>query len=261
MPAVIDLKGKLAIVTGGGRGLGIDLVKALADAGADVAITYNATPADALAEEIVKTYGVKCRAYKMPAEDSSAIEETVKLITKEMGELDLIVANAGICLHVDAVDTTDKQFEDTFRVNCFSPFYLARAAYKTWYPTPSSTEKKNKAVVFISSMSGQVYNYPQNQVAYNASKAGLTMLGKSLAGEWAPKGIRVNILSPGYIKTEMSTGSAGGDGWMAEWQRRTPMDRFAEPKEIADMVVVLCSDKSTYMTGSDVLVDGGYTIY
>ncbi|KAM0752965.1 NAD(P)-binding protein [Meredithblackwellia eburnea MCA 4105] len=261
MVTTIDLKGKLVLLTGGGRGLGVDIAKAIAEAGADLAITYNATPADQLAEEIAKTYGVKCKAYKMPAEDSKAIDETVQLVTKELGELDVIIANAGICLHVDAVDTTDKQFEDTFKVNTFSPFYLSRAAYKTWYPTPDSPAKKDKIILFVSSMSGQVYNYPQNQVAYNASKAALTMLGKSLAGEWASKGIRVNILSPGYISTDMSTGSKGGSGWLDEWRRRTPMDRFAKPKEIADMLVVMASDKTTFMTGSDVILDGGYTIY
>ncbi|KAL8279138.1 hypothetical protein RQP46_008394 [Phenoliferia psychrophenolica] len=280
LPVTIDLKGKLVLVTGGGRGLGIDIVKGVAEAGANVAITYNATPADDLAKQIEKDYGVKCLAFKMPASDSKMIDQVVAEVTAKMGELDVIIANAGICLHVDAIDTTDEQFEETFRVNTFFPFYVARAAYRTWFPKPSQ-EKKNKIVLFVSSMSGLVYNFPQTQVrgsilrslkalltrvyhiqvAYNSSKAALTMLGKSLAGEWAPNGVRVNILSPGYIQTDMSTGAAGGDAWSDEWKKRTPMERFAKPKEIADMLVVMSSDKTSFMTGSDVVLDGGYTIY
>lgn len=147
-----------------------------------------------------------------------------------------------------------------FRVNTFSPYYLARAAYQSWFPTPE-TEAKNKAIVFVSSISGLITNTPQNQCAYNASKAGLTHLGKSLAGEWVSKGVRVNVLSPGYISTEMSEGSESGKKNAAEWRARTPMGRFAQPKEIADMITVLASDKASFMTGSDVVVDGGYTIF
>ncbi|KAM0753129.1 NAD(P)-binding protein [Meredithblackwellia eburnea MCA 4105] len=258
----IDLKGKLCFLTGGGRGIGVDIAKGLAEAGAHLAITYNATPANVLANELAQTYGVRVRAYKMPAEDSRKIDETVQLVTKEMGEIDIVIANAGVCYHVDADKTTDKQFEDTFRINTFSPFYLSRAVYKTWFPSDSPPAvKKDKVILFVSSISGIIYNTPQTQVAYNASKAGLTMLAKSLAGEWAPKGIRVNALSPGYVRTDMSTGSAGGQAWMAEWERRTPIGRFADPKEIADLLVVMASTKASFMTGSDVVVDGGYTIF
>lgn len=138
-------------------------------------------------------------------------------------------------------------------------------------------------------MSGKVYNLPQTQVAYNASKAALTMLGKSLAGEWADKNVRVNVLSPGYvpppsfppslplfllfsarsdrtdhdasryIATEMSIGSEGASAWMKVWQERTPLGRFADPEEISGSLLMLAAPQMTFMTGSDVIVDGGCT--
>ncbi|ORY73431.1 hypothetical protein BCR35DRAFT_307177 [Leucosporidium creatinivorum] len=260
MPFTVDLKGKNVLLTGGGRGLGVDIARSLAEAGANIALTYNGSPADKIAADLSKEFGVKVGSYKMPAESSSAIDDAVQLITKEMGELDVIIANAGICIHQDAEKMTDKEFEDVFRVNTFSPYYLARAAYKSWFPT-AETPAKNKAIVFVSSISGLITNTPQNQCAYNASKAGLTHLGKSLAGEWVSKGVRVNVLSPGYIATEMSEGSESGKINAAEWKSRTPMHRFAQPSEIADMITVLASDRASFMTGSDVVVDGGYTIF
>ncbi|KAI5481788.1 cytoplasmic protein [Pseudohyphozyma bogoriensis] len=264
VPSVIDLSGKLVLVTGGGRGLGVDIARGLAEAGANLALTYNATPADKLAADLSKEFGVKVGSYKMAAESSSEIDAAVALISKEMGEIDVVIANAGICIHEDAATMTDKQFEDVFRVNTFSPYYLSRAAYKSWFPSGAPTTKegkKDKIILFVSSISAIISNTPQNQCSYNAAKAALTHLGKSLAGEWATSGVRVNILSPGYIGTEMSVGAHGASGWLNTWMERTPMARFANPKEIADMLVVMSSDKTTFMTGSDVVVDGGYTIF
>ncbi|KAL8278556.1 hypothetical protein RQP46_009048 [Phenoliferia psychrophenolica] len=229
-------------------------------AGADLAITYNATSADALAKELAAEFGIRCRAFKMPAGDSALVDAAVKQITDEMGEVDVVIANAGISHHVAAEDTSDQQILDTFAVNVFAPFHLARAVFRTWFPTPE-TPPKSKIILFVSSISAHVANCPQKQVAYNSSKGALSMLGKNLAGEWAPRGVRVNCLSPGYVASEMSTGSAGGKAWSDEWTRRTPLGRFAQPSEVADMLVVMASDKATFMTGSDVILDGGYTIF
>ncbi|SCV68534.1 BQ2448_655 [Microbotryum intermedium] len=272
MPFEIDLKGKNVLVTGGGRGLGVDIARSLAQAGANIALTSdiklaigfpvdNASPADKIAKQLEEEFkGIKVGSYKMPADDSKAIDEAVKLITKDFGELDVVIANAGICIHQDAEKMTDKEFEDVFKVNTFGPYYLARAAYQSWFPA-GNEEPKDKVILFVSSISGLITNTPQNQCAYNGSKAALTHLGRSLAGEWVSKGVRVNTLSPGYISTEMSEGSESGKKNAAEWRDRTPMKRFANPKEIADMLVVLASGRSSFMTGSDVVVDGGYTIF
>lgn len=260
MVATVDFKGKLVLLTGAGRGIGVAIARSFAEAGANLALTYNATSADAHAKELSSEFGIQCKAYKMPAEDSSLIDAAVQRITREMGEVDVVVANAGICYHVDADKTSDEQMEHTFKVNVFSPFFLSRAVFKTWFPSPSAPPK-SKVILFVSSISGLISNTPQNQAAYNSSKAALTMLGKSLAGEWAPRGVRVNMISPGYIASDMSTGSDGGKVWESEWMKRTPVGRFGLPSEIGDMLTFLASDKATFMTGSDVVLDGGYTIF
>ncbi|KAK4057669.1 hypothetical protein OIO90_001317 [Microbotryomycetes sp. JL221] len=262
MPFTIDLKGKNVLVTGGGRGLGVDIARSLATAGANLVLTYNSTPADKLAEDLSKEFNVKVKAYKMPGDDSKAISSTVETVTKEFGELDIIVANAGVCIHEDAETMSDKQFEDVFRVNTFGPYYLARAAYQSWFPQGSANaQPKDKVILFVSSISGSITNTPQNQCSYNASKAALTHLGKSLAGEWVGKGVRVNTLSPGYISTEMSEGSESGKKNAETWKELTPMHRFAEPKEIADWITWMASPYASFQTGGEVIVDGGYTIF
>lgn len=131
----------------------------------------NATPGDKLAAELSKEYGVKVLAFKMPASPSSAIDAAVALITATMGEIDVVVANAGICIHESAENMTDAQFEDTFQVNCFSPFYLARAAHASWYPGGFKIEnvKKEKVILFVSSISGVIVNIPQLQCGMSSS--------------------------------------------------------------------------------------------
>lgn len=202
------------------------------------------------------------QSYKVPAGDTAAIDSAIASITSDLGELDVVICNAGICTHVASHECTDDQFRQTFETNTFFPYFLSRAVFNSWFPNgPKEGDKKDKSILFVSSMSGIVSNTPQQQCAYNASKAALTHLGKSLAGDWAPQGIRVNILSPGYIATEMSKGSEAGKVMGDEWERRTPMGRFAEPREIAETLLFLSSSMSTFMTGSDVVADGGYTIF
>ncbi|KAK4706173.1 hypothetical protein P7C70_g23, partial [Phenoliferia sp. Uapishka_3] len=290
MVTTISLKGKLVLVSGAGRGIGISVARSIAE-GEFLSPRNSCSRADFAALTPVRSrrrpsfdMRVEFRdsvimAFKMPAGNSSVIDAAVKNITEEMGEIDIVVANAGVCHHVDAEKTTDAQLEDTFQVNLFAPFYLSRSGvdspflagkssqnteelitcsivFSTWFPTPE-TPAKSKVILFVSSISAHIYNTPQNQVVYNSSKAGLTMLGKSLAGEWAPRGVRVNMISPGYIDTDMSTGSAGGKRWSDEWMRRTPIGRFGTPKEVADMLVVMASDMATFMTGTDMVLDGG----
>ena len=202
------------------------------------------------------------QTYKVPAGDAKAIDAAIESITRDLGELDIVIANAGMCTHVLSHECTDEQFRETFETNTFFPYFLARAVFNSWFPGgPQEGQKKNKAIVFVSSISGLISNTPQQQCAYNSSKAALTHLGKSLAGDWAPQGVRVNSISPGYLDSDMSTGSKNAQKWAAEWQKRTPMNRFADPVEIANTILFLGSDLASFMTGSDVVADGGYTIF
>jgi NAD(P)-dependent dehydrogenase (short-subunit alcohol dehydrogenase family) len=122
-------------------------------------------------------------------------------------------------------------------------------------------EQGKGSIINTASMSGIISNTPQPQSAYNVSKAGVIMLTKSLAGEWAKRGVRVNSVSPGYIGTEMTKSETANPEWHAAWLKFTPMGRFGEPREVATAVVYLASDASSYFTGSNLVVDGGYTCW
>ncbi len=190
------------------------------------------------------------QSYKVPAGDSKAIDAAIASVSRDLGELDIVVANAGTCTHVLSHECTDEQFRATFETNTHFPFFLARACYNNWFPrgTPDSV-RKDKRIVLVSSISGLINNTPQQQCAYNASKAALTHLGKSLAGDWAWRGVRVNSISPGYLDTDMSTGSKNGQKWSPEWKARTPVGYFATPDAIAETILFLGSDMASFMTG------------
>lgn len=166
-----------------------------------------------------------------------------------------------------------------FDVNTFGPFYLARALVRSWLDlsipvsrsesnsvdVPATTMNLGKQILFVSSISGLVAMTPQRQTAYNASKGALTMMAKSLAAEWAHLGIYVNSISPGYVLTDMIANPPDetAKAWTAEWQRRTPVGRFATPEQVGEFVAVLLSDKQGgmgFMAGSDIVLDGGYTL-
>lgn len=184
----------------------------------------------------------------------------------------------GITLWKDAHDNEDDEFKHVFDVNTFGPFYFARGLVRSWLGLPipvsgssnldiSSTKLNlGKQILFVSSISGLVAMTPQRQTAYNASKGALTMMSKSLAGEWSHLGIYVNSISPGYVLTDMIANppDATAASWASDWQRRTPVGKFATPDQIGEFVALLLSDKQGgmgFMAGSDVVLDGGYTVF
>ena len=219
-----SLKNKVAIVTGGNQGIGKVVAGYLADAGADVVI-FDLIDATAVAEEIAEEYGVRTAAFVCNVTDPEAVESEIQAAADKMGTLDLLFNNAGICLHKEAL-----------------------------YCTPDDWLK----VVNTASMSGTIVNIPQGQASYNSSKAGVAHLTKSLAVEWADKGIRVNSISPGYIRTEM-TGTVRED-WQEYWISTIPFKRMGTPEELAGAVIYLLSDASTYTSGLDMIIDGCFTI-
>ncbi|WRT67710.1 uncharacterized protein IL334_004682 [Kwoniella shivajii] len=274
----IDFKGKVALVTGGGRGIGLAITRALAEAGATVVITYTSKDPSSVAESVSKEFKSPVHVYHCPAEDSSRNNELIQKISQDVGEIDYVIANAGVSLWREAIDMTDEELDKIMQINLFSPYYLSRAIVRHWLDLPiaiSSESKERgkrdeklnlgKKIIFISSISGLVAMTPQAQSAYNASKAGLTMFAKSLAGEWAKYGITVNTISPGYIATDMIANPPPGEElWVQKWHDMTPVDRFGEAKEVGDSVVMMCADRGLgagFMTGSDLVIDGGYNIY
>ncbi|CAO3695923.1 unnamed protein product [Rhizopus stolonifer] len=252
---LFSLKGKKAIVTGGARGIGLEMSKALAESGADVAMMYVSNDkAKDLAAEIGKQYNVFCQAYKAEITNAEEVTKVIDQIVKEMGGVDIFVANAGVNIGGEAVSYDLESWRKVFDINVNGVFYGIQAASKYML-------KQGKGnVIVTSSISAAIVNRPQVQCAYNSSKSAVTMMAKCLAVEWAQKGIRVNALCPAYIKTDLlDNTNKENPAWESTWIDSTPMGRIGEPHELKGPLVFLASDASSYVTGAELFVDGGYT--
>jgi len=247
---LFDIQGKKAVVTGAGRGIGRVLALALAESGCDISILeINMDNAEKVAAEIEQA-GRKALAIKTDVTRVTEVKEAFAVTKREFGRLDICVNNAGTCIHEAAEDTPEENYDYVVDINMKGVFLCCQEVARIMIP------QQKGSIINIASMSGSVANYPQKQAHYNASKAGVVLLSKSLAVEWAPYGIRVNSLSPGYTRTEM-TGIA--EYLLPQWKELIPMKRIAEPKELVGAIIYLASDASSYTTGSDIIVDGGYT--
>lgn len=245
-----SLREKIAVVTGAGQGLGLAIARALQAAGAHVVVTeLNEETGQAAAEEIGTEF------LQLDVTDSSSVREMVEAVRERHGRLDVMVNSAGIAAHVPAEEMSDEEWRSIISVNLDGVFWCCREAGKMML------EQGSGAIVNIGSMSGIISNRPQAQAHYNASKAAVIMLTKSLAGEWATRGVRVNAVSPGYIATPLVQEDLEDPDLGEIWLSSTPMGRAAQPEEIAPAVVYLASDASSFATGSNLVVDGGYTIW
>jgi sorbose reductase len=252
-----SLNNKVAVVTGGARGLGMEMMDALAEAGASVvAVDLLGDQARATAAEIGKRRGVQAAAWALDTTNYDQVRATFAQIEKEFGKIDVLVAAAGIVIGEAAEDSTADSWRRVIDVNVNGVFFCAQAAGR------SMIARRSGSIVLIASMSGHIVNTPQKQASYNASKGAVIMMAKSLAAEWAPHGLRVNALSPGYMRTAITDQVlAGKPGLLETWERLTPAGRMGEPKELRGPVVFMASDASTYMTGHSLVVDGGYTAW
>lgn len=255
---LFSLKGKSAIVTGAGAGIGYAVADCFAEAGADVIIWYNSNPkAHEAAEEIAKRWGVKCKAFKVDVTDQQAVDSAVKeQVEGELGgRLDIFVANAGIPWTKGAILDVGQEgvehYKKVVATDLDSVYYSALATGKYF--------KKQGSGSFIAtaSMSGHIVNIPQMQTAYNAVKAGVIHYCRGLAVEWAGFA-RVNSISPGYIATEIS--AFASEDTKKVWRQLTPLKREGLANELKGAYLYLASDASTFTTGSDIKVDGGYCL-
>lgn len=247
---IFGLKGKTALVTGGGRGIGQVVALGLSKAGANVVILNRGNTEDTV--QMIQDAGGTALGVKADVTKEKEVDAALETVLKRFGSLDIVFNNAGICMHQTTLEATVEEFREVIDVNLTGIFIVARAAGKIMI------ERKIKgSIINMASMSGSIVNIPQWQCSYNASKAGVIHLTRSLAAEWAEYGIRVNSLSPGYVATPMSvdTPKELKDAWMP----LIPMHRFAKPEELIPVVLCLACDASGYTSGSDYIVDGAYT--
>ena len=248
------LPGRKAVVTGASRGLGKAFATALAQAGADVAVVAR-TESDitAAASAMAEATGRKIVPITADVTQRADTERMIAEADTALGGLDILVNNAGVCFHRPAFEVPDQEWRQVFDVNVYGLWVASTEAAKRMMATGGG------AIVNVGSISSIIVNRPQWQPAYNASKAAVHQLTKSLAAEWAPYNIRVNALAPGYVKTEMAP--VDRPEFRRHWIEDAPQQRYASPAEIAPSVVYLASPASSFMTGSVLVIDGGYTIY
>jgi NAD(P)-dependent dehydrogenase (short-subunit alcohol dehydrogenase family) len=242
------LDGKVAIVTGGNRGLGEAFARALGEAGARVAI---AARDEARSEAVAAEQGAL--AVTADVTDRESVQAMVETVTAELGPVDVLINNSGTCFHRPALEVPDDEWRAVWEVNVDGVWNCSRAV------GARMVERGTGVIVNVGSISAEIVNRPQWQPAYNASKAAVHQLTKSLAAEWAPSGVRVNAIAPGYVKTEMAP--VDDPRFRPRWIEDAPMQRAAVPEEIAPSVLYLASDASSFMTGSVLIVDGGYTVF
>jgi len=247
-----SLRGRTALVTGGGQGIGEAFCLALAEAGADVAVVdLNEETAGAVATRVE---GAGARALAIRADISSPDDTRamVEGVVRAWGRLDIAVNNAGVRGWAPAEEMTLDEWRRVLDVNLTGTFLSAQAEARAMLP------RGYGKIINMASMSAHIVNRPQTQVGYNVSKAGIIHLTRTLAAEWAPRGIRVNSISPGYTRTPL-TATLGG--LQAGWIERIPLGRMGEVADLQGAVVYLASEASDYMTGYDLVIDGGYTLW
>jgi NAD(P)-dependent dehydrogenase (short-subunit alcohol dehydrogenase family) len=250
-----SLSGRTALITGAAHGIGRACAVALARCGVNLALIDINKEGLSTTSDMISEGGGKSILFETDITDESEMLETVDKTIKKYGKLDIAFCNAGTFQDIPAETMELREFIRVININLIGQFITARAAGR------AMILQKSGSIIFTASMSGHIANIPQCQCSYNASKAAVIMLGKSLAIEWAKYNIRVNTISPGYVRTWSDIPQKPEEVGKHMHEQMTPMKRFGQADEMTGLVLYLAGDASSFVTGSDILIDGGYTAF
>ncbi|WP_417561342.1 SDR family NAD(P)-dependent oxidoreductase [Marinomonas sp.] len=253
-PDIFELSKKVVVITGAASGIGLESAKAFAACGASlVLIDFNQSSLESLKETLLNQYSITISTYAVDVTNEAAIVDCAQNAMSTFGQIDVLVNSAGIALLHSAADISSEDWNKVLDVNINGTFWACRAF------AAQMMKQGGGSIINLGSMSGNVINQPQFASSYMVSKAAVHQLTKALAVEWAQQGIRVNALAPGYVATDMTLEMRAQPELFYKWLEMTPLGRLGSPSEIAAMILFLGSDASTYLTGSVVAIDGGYT--
>lgn len=252
---LFDLTGRTALVTGGAKGLGLAMARGLAEHGAPIVLAdIDDETGRRAAEELASATGVAVSYRHLDVTDQELVEKAVAEIDEEAGGIEILLNNAGRTIHHPLEDGDGEKWRAVMSLNLDGVYHVLSAVGRRML------DRGRGSIINTGSMSGIIANVPQTQASYNASKAAVHNLTRSAALEWAARGVRVNAIAPGYMRTELTRGfyEAGGPQ-IDQWNLMTPMGRPGEPAELAGAAVYLAADASSFVTGSILSIDGGYT--
>ncbi len=255
MKNYFDLSGRVAVVTGCSTGLGVQMAKALANQGCSiVAVARRQNLIDEVAVQIKEEYGVETLAVRCDITDTDMVNAMVDTVMEKFGRIDVLINNAGTGAVAPAEDITDDQFANEMNIDLFGSFKVARAvAKKAMIPA------KYGRIINIASMYGLVGNKIAGSAPYHAAKGGVVNLTRALAAEWGKYGITVNAICPGYFYTPLTKETLDSDFFQQNAKTMIPEERYGNEGELDTAAVFLASPSSSYVTGVNLPVDGGYT--
>ncbi len=252
-----SLQGRVAVITGGARGIGLALSLTLAEHGASIALLDQLDAVASSADLVTEKTGRDALGIRCDVTNEASVAEAFDAIVQRLGTPSVLVNAAGITSNSPALTTSIAEWERIFSVNVTGTFIPSQ----TFARHHVDSGQEIASIINVSSMSAFAVNLPQTQTAYNASKAAVSMLTKSVAVEWLPVGIRVNAIAPGYIASDMTRDFVAENQEMAaEWVERTPIGRMGRPEELGELVAYLAGESSSYLVGQSIVIDGGYTL-